>query len=353
MLKSKSSLAPLLSTALRTVLLGTFLLNPAAITYAAGNPDPACQPVQLQVALSPDQPLDQTISGTLCTPARWTGTHEVDVLAHGGTYNQTYWDYPYVNQHYSYVKDTLTAGRATFAYDGLGAGASSHPVSTAITGNASAYVMHQVVQWARGQQQFPKVVTVAHSFGAFIALAEAGTYHDVDGVVATGAAHAFNPNTVQAAIAGSYPANLDPQFQGDNLDSGYLTTVPGTRAGIYFGPSADPNLIAYDEAHKDVYSLTELIDILTLAQTPAAQNITTQVTAPVLEIIGQQDAFFCGTGAIIDCNSPAAYQAYEAPYFPGAPSFTTAIAPNAGHDLTLHPTAEASFQTINHWIQSH
>jgi pimeloyl-ACP methyl ester carboxylesterase len=344
------------SIALLGIFLGALVGAPVTSVYAENanqNANPPCKSVQLPVALAAGQPADQVISGTFCKPLRWSGTHEIDVLAHGGTYNRTYWDYPYHNLLYSYVNDTLAAGRATFAYDAIGAGASSHPVSTVITGDASAYVMHQVVQWARHQQHFPKVVTIGHSFGGFITVAEAAKYHDVDGVVATGVAHALNPNTLQLAIADSYPANLDPQFQGKNLDSGYLTTVPNTRADVYFGATAEPGLIAYDEAHKDTLSLSMLSDILGYIQTPAAQNISAQVTAPVLEIIGQEDAFYCGTGAIINCNSPALYQAYEAPYYPSAASLTTKLVPNTGHDLTLHPSAWASFSTINQWIQHH
>jgi len=325
---------------------------PAQALGASAQTSGLCNAVQLNVALAAGQPADQTISGTFCKPLWWSGAHEVDVLVHGGTYNRTYWDYPYNNLLYSYVKDTLAAGRATFAYDALGDGSSSHPVSTAITGASSAYVLHQVVQWARHQQHIPKVVTVGHSFGGFTAVAEAGTYKDVNGVVATGVAHAFSPDTIQAATQDSYPANLDPQFQGKNLDSGYLTTVPGTRGAIYFGPTADPNLIAYDEAHKDTLSLSMLLDVLSLGQTPAAQNISNQITAPVLEIIGQQDAFYCAGGAI-DCTSQTAFTNYEAPYYAHAANFTAKLVPHTGHDLTLHPSAFASFLTINQWIQTH
>lgn len=335
-------------------MAGTLAL-PVTVNAEAKKSDLSlCKSVQLQVALQPGQPHDQTIYGTLCKPLYWSGhAHEVDVLAHGGTYTRSYWDYPYHNLQYSYVKDTLAAGRATFAYDAPGNGSSSRPVSTAITGSSSAYVMHQVIQWARNQQHFSKVVTVGHSFGAFTALTEAGTYHDVDAVVATGVAHAFSPNGLQMAIQGSYPANLDPSFQGMNLDSGYLTTVPGTRGSVYFGTSADPNLIAYDEAHKDVLSLSELPDILADAQTPPAQNISAQITVPVLEIIGDQDTFYCGNDAAINCASSSAYHAFEAPYYPASPSFSAKIVPNTGHDLALHPSAFWSFLTINAWIQSH
>jgi hypothetical protein len=50
-------------------------------------------------------------------------------------------------------------------------------------------------------------------------------------------------------------------------DPGYLTTVPGTRgAAFYDTASADPDVIAYDEAHKDVMAADEAGDAATHAE---------------------------------------------------------------------------------------
>src|SRR5690348_5053650 len=85
----------------------------------------ACRTVQLSVALVPGGPASQTLSGTLCLPAHWAdGPHAVDVLTSGATYTQQYWDWPQDPELYSYVAKTLAAGRATFAYDRVGTGAS-------------------------------------------------------------------------------------------------------------------------------------------------------------------------------------------------------------------------------------
>src|SRR5688572_14466912 len=89
-----------------------------------------CTSVQKPVALGPGQPAIYQISGTLCLPTTWApGPHQIDVLVHGATYDRSYWDWPQQSPAYSFVMRTLQAGRATFAYDTLGAGQSSRPVS--------------------------------------------------------------------------------------------------------------------------------------------------------------------------------------------------------------------------------
>jgi hypothetical protein len=57
-----------------------------------------------------------------------------------------------------------------------------------------------------------------------------------------------------------YPAASDPEFAGHCLDAGYLTTVPGTRAGAFYSlRDDDPAVIAKDEEQKDVVAGPELM----------------------------------------------------------------------------------------------
>lgn len=313
----------------------------------------SCTAVSLQTALAPGQPADQTIKGTLCNPSNWSGTHEVDVLVHGATYNRSYWDWPIDNAQYSYVNQTLRAGRATFAYDLLGSGASSHPLSTDVTVDAQAYTLHQVLNWLHGQSSYQKFDVVGHSVGSITAVAEASAYHDENGLVLTGYTHAVNPVDQATIITKLYPANLDPQFANDGFDSGYLTTLPGTRGSLFYSSIADPAIVAYDEAHKDVASSTYFGSSLSETMVPAGLNVSNQINVPVLEVIGQEDFLFCGTGAIVDCANPAQIRNFDAPYFTSAPSLDVSSIPNTGHDLALHPTNGLSFADINGWIKSH
>src|SRR5690349_21641507 len=101
-----------------------------------------CSSATIQVRLAPDLPKNQTVSGTLCTPSIYSHGTQVDVLVHGASYNRIYWDFPTNYPQYSYVQKTLAAGRATFAYDRLGTGASSRPLSTSVTTPSDSFVLH-------------------------------------------------------------------------------------------------------------------------------------------------------------------------------------------------------------------
>jgi pimeloyl-ACP methyl ester carboxylesterase len=309
-----------------------------------------CQDVTRTVALAPGQPANQTIKGTLCVPAFYLGDKSVDILTHGALTNKSYWDFP-VNPHqYSYVKKVLLSGRATFAYDQLGDGGSSKPVSTDITAAGTSYILHQLVSWLRNDKHYAEVNSVGHSIGAAIAINEAATYNDVDRLVVTSLLHVTTPGQ-QVVGQSVYPANLDPQFAGQGLDDGYITNIPGTRATIAYSSAADPTVIAYDEAHKDITSGPMQFENIVQTLTPAASNISLGVRVPVLVVVGKNDLLFC-SGAV-NCNSNASVRQNEAPYFANAPSLTIQTVANTGHSLALHPTAGLSYFGIRTWIQTH
>ena len=313
-----------------------------------------CHPVKLPVALAQGQTADQTVAGTLCTPLYWhAGQHRIDVLVHGATYNSSYWDFPYNNAQYSYVNDTLLAGRATFAYDDVGTGASSHPPSAGLTFLGDAYILHQLISWVHGQG-YQKVDVIAHSKGSAVAIDEAGTYQDISALVVTGLLHRISDAGNAAAANDFYPANQDPapQFAGLNLDDGYYTTRPGTRGAVFYSSIADPGVIAYDELHKDDFAWNQFSQSFPIVFAPAASNISNSITVPILTVEGQQDLLFCGAGGV-DCSSAASVKAVEAPYYQHAADYDVQVVPKTGHDLTLHPTSLLSFAGIDAWLDQH
>jgi len=332
-------------TAVLSSILVSGMVQPAVASPIHGT----CQDVALAAALGPGLPANKTIRGTLCLPNAWAGrAHQIDVLVHGATYDRTYWDWPVNPELYSYVDDTLGAGRATFAYDRLGAGQSATPLSAAVTMAADAYVMHQVVQFLQNKLPGSEVDAVGHSFGSLVALYEAATYHDVDRLVITGLLHTLGP--VFATNPSSfYPAMLDTQFLG-LLDPGYLTTLSGARGAIFYNATADPAVVAYDETHKDEASSAQFAEGMASLQTPALLNISQHITVPVLTVVGEQDQLFCGL--LLACTQ-ASVTAYEAPYYSGAASFTAAVIDKTAHDLALHPSAPATFAAIDTWLQTH
>lgn len=302
-----------------------------------------CVTAEVPVSPADGQARSWEVSATYCQPFRWQG-REVDILTHGATYTGDYWDWKQQPELYSYVGKTLAAGRATLDYDRIGNGDSTRPLSTEITMASDAWVLHQLVRGLHflGYRQ---INSVSHSYGSGVALAEASTYDDVSTVVLSGYLHRpSNP----AVTAGNYPANLDPKFADAGLDGGYLTSRPGVRGTSFHAPTSDPAVVAFDDEHKDLVSLTGLLGFLSARGVPAGDNISRLVNVPVLVVNGQQDAIFCYQPAVFNCADEAAVTANEAPFYQSVEVHTVA---DSGHDLTLHQSANVSFGIINHWLQ--
>lgn len=323
---------------------------------AANISDRTCQAMRLPVALTPGGPASQLVAATYCVPVTWGhGPREVDITTPGATYDSAYFDWPLDPALYSYVDKTLQAGRATLDYDRVGTGASSHPWSGSITIATEAYVLHQIVGWLRVSEGYNQVNLIGHSLGSVISIQEASSYADVSRVVATGLLHVpgVGAGFASTLLSLVYPAAFDPQFSGLGLDLGYLTTIPSDRGADFYSAAADPAVVAYDEAHKDVVPASDLTDLTATWALAPPLNASDRITAPVLVVIGQQDAIFCPAPPALDCADPAWLLAAEAPYYAEAASLTVDSIPDTGHDIALHPSADQSFALINQWITTH
>jgi pimeloyl-ACP methyl ester carboxylesterase len=280
------------------------------------------------------------------------------LLVPGNTYDHVYWDVPGFSGRYSYARQAAEAGYAAFVVDPLGTGHSSHPVSTEVTLAALSHTMHEVVSALRdgtvGGPGFASVVYVGHSLGAETGWLEAATYHDVDALVSTGALHAFNQTTGAKYIHDVEPASADPAFAGLGLDPGYVTTVPGIRGEVFDNPDfVDPRVVAFDEATKDVGTLTESAQSVALVAAPPAASVTQGLTVPALIAVGGQDALNCGGVGGADCTDPASVAAHEDPYYPAADQPTVLVAPQAGHDVALALDAPLTNAAIDVWLWRH
>jgi hypothetical protein len=162
---------------------------------------------------------------------------------------------------------------------------------------------------------------------------EAISYGDVDGVIVTGAAHSITTQFLTSNAL--YPAVQDPKFAKSNLDPGYLTTMPWTRAGLYFSsPDVDPAVVAADEARKDVVSGADLTSGLPVVTSAA----TLAIKVPVLDILGSNDFTTCGLssqGVIFDCSSGARVATQEAPFYSPAARLHACVIPDSGHSVNL------------------
>lgn len=285
------------------------------------------------IALGQGQSPQYTIYGELCNPLLGP-SKTVQLLIHGATYSHLYWDWPAIRGHptwplqYSAVLYLTAAGYSTFNIDRIGIGNSSHPPADQVTIGANAYVVHQLVGDLKagsiGGVPFKHVILDGHSLGSIVSIAEAGQYQDVDGVVLTGLLHLYNLSHLALLESDLIPAPSEP--------AGYFTTAPGTRGALfYYAPGTFSNLdvINYDEQTKQTIASGEFISSL---------PDSSLIKVPVLEVVGQEDAFHCDPTAV-DCSSNATVYQEESPFFSPQAQLQVQVIPDTGHDLNLHPTA--------------
>jgi pimeloyl-ACP methyl ester carboxylesterase len=318
---------------------------PGGGTASAAAP-PACQEMPgIPVTLNGTS---YNVAGRLCWQGELTGK-TVQVLTAGISYNSAYWDWPLEPGRYSYAQAATVAGYATFAYDRLGSGDSDRPDAFSLDLPAEVNVLHQLVQGLRGGaiggHAFNKVITVGHSYGSAISGIEANTYNDVDGVILSGITHSFTLINPVLTTASFWPAQLDPKFAAEGLPLGYLTTLPGTRANLFYhAPNADPAVVAKEEALKDTLTIGQYSSVSNYMQAAS----TTAVNAPVLVAMGQKDILFCD-GVLLLCTNDAAVVAREARHFNEHACLEGYVLNNSGHDLNLHRNAPDWFTAANSW----
>lgn len=300
----------------------------------------SCQDVYTPVSFGLTQ---QTMYGRLCVPQ---GATSVQVLVPGATYTSAYWDIPVQPDIRSVRLAMNHAGIATMAVDRIGTGRSSKPLSLLVTVTSQADAVHQVVQ--RMRAQFQKVLMGGHSLGSVVAIVEAATYHDVDGVLITGMTNQWDYLKALPAIAGSIPVTLDPQLSRLGLDPGYLTTMPGSRYASFHKPGPlNAAVVDYDESTKDVFASAELVTtpLMVNIVIPASRNIT----APVMSVQTTAD-YFCGTPPLgSDCSSAEALVASERPFYSHAPRVDAFVLTDYGHCFNFAPDSDRYHAAVIAW----
>jgi pimeloyl-ACP methyl ester carboxylesterase len=330
----------------RVALVAALALMGLAVPAAAST---TCQDVSVPTQL--DLLLTVNVHGRLCVPS---GADKVQLLVHGATYDSRYWDEPVEGGLYSYVREATMDGWATLAVDLVGYGQSTRVLSATLTATTQALVVHQLIGKLRagsiGGHPYSKVLLGAHSVGAAEAVIETSLYNDADALAISGMTHMLAvAQLLTTFTADLQSVALDPALAGQ-YDPGYLTTVPGTRGTLFYGPSPDPVMVAYDEATKGAISGTEASDAITLG---FVLPTSSAVRIPVYLALGGSDHLYCSPLLGTDCSSSAALDAQERPYFANAPSFTAVIVPGAGHDVNLSPNAVAFETAVNTWADAH
>lgn len=269
------------------------------------------------------------IYGELCQVSHDT----VELLDPGATYDHDYW-YGLGEKSNSYVAYANHAGYSTLAVDMLGAGQSDKPDPTLVTFPTTADVLHELVQDLRYGPlgHYRHVIGVGHSMGAGAWGIEAGTYHDVDGVILADFTHDSSPTGVATVQANYVPA--------PGLPAGYMTIT--NRSVFYNTAYADPDMIARDVPTS--FSLYQA-KTLSVARDPSYTN---GVTAPVLVVVGQYDSLDCD--ATLLCDTSQQIIDREQKYFT-VPIQAFAL-PQSGHDTSLHPDSWRFFLRANQFVAS-
>ena len=92
------------------------VVGPSSISASATNVNFTNPSLPIEVSGS------YNISFKYCAPPRSRGVRDrtIHILAHGGSYTKTYWDWPQQPRNYSYVRQALVHGFHTLTYDRLG-----------------------------------------------------------------------------------------------------------------------------------------------------------------------------------------------------------------------------------------
>ncbi|WP_199514288.1 alpha/beta hydrolase [Nucisporomicrobium flavum] len=332
-----------LAVAMALILAGSTLATPAAHAQPPSAARPGCARHNLAITLTSSPGTSPyRLAGWLCRPARPATT--VQLFIPGLTYTHRYWTGP--DQRTDYTAAALTAGDAVYLIDRISTGASERPPADQVTTTTEATVTHQAVRALRDGTvgRFTRVVSVGHSYGSVIAMAEAATYHDVDALVLTGLLHDIRIDEMTRFTTDLYPAAADPKFVDTAPPDGYLTTRPGSRAGYFL----DPNTAVRGAAHWDEQTKTTATTG-ELTFTPDDELAYSRaITAPVLFIMGQTDTLFCGLGQ--PCTTPADICQREHTAFPGGTPLAAVTIPRTGHSINLHRTAPLAFTAITTWL---
>jgi pimeloyl-ACP methyl ester carboxylesterase len=321
-----------------------FIAGPTRAEAQASPPPRVCQRHDVAVSLIPGWLATQTVATWLCARGDLSANRTVQVLLSGNTYGSVYWDFPYRPEHYSYVHWMTDAGYVTLSVDRIGTGQSSRPLSTFVNMGSNAWVIEQVVaklaNGALAGVPFSKIVLVGHSYGSAVGMLAASRSSAVDGLIASGMLHGVGYGLLLNLLA-MYPAQLDARFSRKAIPLGYLTTQPGQRSVFYWTPGTEPQVLATDEATKETMTVEE-----SLTQgLGAVASLALRV--PVLSVVGDYDATFCG---VPTCSQPGSAVALEPLFYPPAAQLELHVVPDTGHDLNLHLSAPTWFALAQEWL---
>lgn len=258
------------------------------------------------------------------------------VAVHGATYNHQYWDGPTINGHsYSFACYMAAYSYAVLALDLIGSGESTGQGTLdgdAVTFDDSKNAIATVLRQLRTRNNpvraaFSKITLVGHSLGSEHSIGVQAATHAADALVVTGWTHVPPPGGVNVDVT---PFLATP----------YVTFPPEVRTALFYGPSASPGMIAYDNSHMlDHLPRGVFGQAFSYIFQPALDGATA-VTGRVLIQLGENDPVFSGSTAQAELAS-----------FPNATA-QSQVLPTVGHSFNLHPENRYGWQQIVNWLHT-
>jgi pimeloyl-ACP methyl ester carboxylesterase len=244
------------------------------------------------------------------------------IMIHGASDTHTVFDF---FPGFRAAPELAALGLPVLALDRVGYGASSHPNGDTLTFATSAGYVHEVIQAVRGGALGftpSSIVLLGPSAGADIAIVEAGTYHDVDGVIVCS-----NTSQLQPAL---FLVDVGAWFaQGDYFDFG----VDFRTQFFYAAPFAIPLLIDLDNATRSLVPRAEIQSALSNLSAP----FRGQITAPVLLMQADHDAIFVPLD--------------DSGLFASSPDVHFSLLSFTGHKIFEHPASHSiAVLQIAAWI---
>ncbi|KAK4961852.1 hypothetical protein LTR10_002344 [Elasticomyces elasticus] len=276
---------------------------------------------------------------------------DVQVLTHGLGFDKSYWNFYGESSEYNYINAATGAGYATLSYDRIGNGLSSIPDPYSIQqAPIELAVLEQLTIKLRDgtldsciRQPVRKVFHVGHSFGSALSHGVAARSPGLsDGVILTGYAAITLGGGPFAINSGLHLAKENQPERFGNHSTGSLTWGDelANQYSFLTAPYFDPKVLAYAEAHKFPFSISEF-----LTQGLIETNATA-FTGPVLLMAADTDLIFCQSDCVGIVDQLA-------PFFPAAAPFQTYVQPRTGHGMNLHYNATAMYGVVNKFLKDH
>jgi len=265
---------------------------------------------------------------------------------HGDGVDESLWNYRRV-PGYDYATDMARHGMVSVTITRLGYPGSGKPDGNKICLGSEADVTHQIIdRLRRGRYQLDqpdghrrttagmpiqRIALAGHSAAGFIAMAEAYSYKDVEGLIVVASGEFVSPR-VPAAVS-------EQQARCASSEDGYAF-IEGSdaEAARDFFHDADPVVVADAVAHRPRDSCGGLFNSPVNVIADAALLSTIRI--PVLVVAGEEDAFF---------PEPE----LQGKLFSGSLDVVVSRLPDTGHAITLGHSAPVFRSLMVEWLYDH